>query len=103
MAAKKGVAVLERGSQVHAMAEFQEILDFPPAPRLNVYGELGLPPNALSSPARRRLRHVPAVRRHGYLLATFVMKPERGNQRFASASSTSETTFAASPAREFAL
>jgi cytochrome c peroxidase len=40
MAAKKGVAVLERGSQVHAMAELMEILDFPPAPKLNVYGEL---------------------------------------------------------------
>ena len=40
MAAKKGVNVLERGSQVHAMAEFQAILDFPPAPKLNIYGEL---------------------------------------------------------------
>jgi len=35
-AQKKGVNVLERGSQVHAMAEFQEILDFPPAPKLRV-------------------------------------------------------------------
>ena len=40
MAAKKGVNVLERGSQVHFMAEFQSILDFPPAPKLNIYGEL---------------------------------------------------------------
>jgi cytochrome c peroxidase len=40
MAAKKGVNILERGSQVHAMAEFLEILDFPPAPKLNIYGEL---------------------------------------------------------------
>jgi cytochrome c peroxidase len=40
MAAKKGANMLERGSQVQAMAEFLEILDFPPAPRLNVYGEL---------------------------------------------------------------
>jgi len=24
-------------------------------------------------------RHIPAVRKHGYLLATVVMKPERGN------------------------
>ncbi len=40
MAAKKGANVLERGSQVHAMAEFQELLDFPPAPKLNVYGKL---------------------------------------------------------------
>ncbi|MBN2577679.1 MAG: cytochrome B6 [Pirellulales bacterium] len=40
IAAKKGVNVLDRGSQVHFMAEFQEILDFPPAPKLNVYGVL---------------------------------------------------------------
>jgi cytochrome c peroxidase len=40
IAMKKGVNVLDRGSQVHAMAEFQEILDFPPAPKLNVEGKL---------------------------------------------------------------
>ena len=40
MAAKKGVNILERGSQVHEMTEFLEILDFPPAPKLNIYGEL---------------------------------------------------------------
>jgi len=40
IAAKKGANPLERGSQVHAMAEFEEILDFPPAPKLNVYGKL---------------------------------------------------------------
>jgi cytochrome c peroxidase len=40
MAAKKGVNVLERGTQVHFMAEFLAILDFPPAPKLNIYGEL---------------------------------------------------------------
>jgi len=40
MAAKKGVNVLERGSQVHFMAEFLAILDFPPALKLNIYGEL---------------------------------------------------------------
>jgi cytochrome c peroxidase len=39
-AQQKGVNVLERGSQVHAMAEFQEILDFPPAPKLTVLGRL---------------------------------------------------------------
>lgn len=32
IATKKGVNILERGSQVHFMAEFQGILDFPPAP-----------------------------------------------------------------------
>jgi cytochrome c peroxidase len=40
MAAKKGVNPLERGSQVHFMAEFQELLDFPPAPKLNLLGKL---------------------------------------------------------------
>ena len=40
IATKKGVNILERGSQVHFMAEFQEILDFPPAPKLNVLGKL---------------------------------------------------------------
>jgi cytochrome c peroxidase len=40
VAQKKGVNFLERGSEVHAMAEFQEILDFPPAPKLNVLSKL---------------------------------------------------------------
>lgn len=40
IATKKGVNILDRGSQVHFMAEFQEILDFPPAPKLNVFGKL---------------------------------------------------------------
>jgi cytochrome c peroxidase len=40
IATKKGVNILERGSQVHFMAEFQEILDFPPAPKLDVFGRL---------------------------------------------------------------
>ena len=40
IAAKKGANVLERGSQVHAMAEFEELLDFPPAPKLDLYGRL---------------------------------------------------------------
>jgi len=40
IATKKGVNILERGSQVHDMAEVQEILDFPPAPKLNIYGKL---------------------------------------------------------------
>jgi cytochrome c peroxidase len=40
IATKKGVNVLERGSQVHDMAEFQELLTFPPAPKLNIYGRL---------------------------------------------------------------
>jgi cytochrome c peroxidase len=40
IATKKGVNVLERGSQVHFMAEFQALLDFPPAPKLDVFGRL---------------------------------------------------------------
>jgi cytochrome c peroxidase len=40
IATKKGVNILERGSQVHDMGEFQEILDFPPAPKLDVFGKL---------------------------------------------------------------
>jgi cytochrome c peroxidase len=40
IAQKKGVNILDRGSQVHAMAEFEELLDFSPAPKLNVFGKL---------------------------------------------------------------
>lgn len=40
IATKKGVNVLERGSQVHFMGEFQNLLDFPPAPKLDIYGKL---------------------------------------------------------------
>jgi cytochrome c peroxidase len=40
IATKKGINILDRGHQVHAMAEFQAILDFPPAPKLDVYGKL---------------------------------------------------------------
>jgi cytochrome c peroxidase len=39
-AARKGINVLERGSQVQFMAEFQALLDFPPAPKLNLFGKL---------------------------------------------------------------
>jgi cytochrome c peroxidase len=40
IATKKGVNILERGSQVHFMAELQALLDFPPAPKLDVFGAL---------------------------------------------------------------
>ena len=40
IATKKGVNVLDRGSQVHFMAEFQELMDFPPAPKLGIDGKL---------------------------------------------------------------
>jgi cytochrome c peroxidase len=39
-ATKKGVNILDRGSQVHFMAEFQALLDFPPAPKLDIDGKL---------------------------------------------------------------
>jgi cytochrome c peroxidase len=51
IAAKKGVNVLDRGSQVHAMAEFQELLDFPPAPKLGIDGLLNA---RTASPAETR-------------------------------------------------
>jgi len=40
IATKKGVNILDRGSQVHFMAEFQALLDFPPAPKLGIDGKL---------------------------------------------------------------
>lgn len=49
-AQRKGVNILERGSQVHFMAEFQEILDFPPAPKLNLVGKL----SSKASPSEMR-------------------------------------------------
>lgn len=50
-AALKGVNPLERGSQVHFMAEFQALLDFPPAPKLDVFGKL-IPAKASESELR---------------------------------------------------
>jgi cytochrome c peroxidase len=51
IATKKGVNILERGSQVHDMAEVQEMLDFPPAPKLDVFGKLD---PATATPAELR-------------------------------------------------
>ena len=48
---KKGANILERGSQVHFMAEFQELLDFPPAPKLGIDGKLN-PSKATASEKR---------------------------------------------------
>jgi cytochrome c peroxidase len=39
-AQKKGVNILDRGAQVHPMAEMQELFDFPPAPKLDRFGKL---------------------------------------------------------------
>jgi cytochrome c peroxidase len=51
IATKKGVNILERGSQVHDMAEVQELFDFPPAPKLDIYGKLD---HAKATPAELR-------------------------------------------------
>ena len=40
IATKKGANILERGSQVHFMAEMEELFDFPPAPKLDIFGKL---------------------------------------------------------------
>lgn len=50
-ATRKGVNILERGSQVHFMAEMQELFDFPPAPKLGVDGKLDA---AKATPAEMR-------------------------------------------------
>lgn len=50
-AAKKGVNPLERSSQVHFMSEFQALLDFPPAPKLDIFGSL-IPSKATASELR---------------------------------------------------
>jgi cytochrome c peroxidase len=50
-AAKKGVHLPDRASQVALMAQMQNILDFPPAPKLDVFGRLD---PALASEAERR-------------------------------------------------
>ena len=55
IATKKGVNILERGSQVHFMAEFQKLLDFPPAPKLAIDGRLD---RAKASPAELRGQEV---------------------------------------------
>jgi hypothetical protein len=60
IATKKGVNILERGSQVHFMAEFQEILDFPPAPKLAFDGKLD---PALASEAEVRGQALFSARR----------------------------------------
>jgi cytochrome c peroxidase len=50
-AQRKGVNALDRGTQVHAMGEFQNLLDFPPTPKLNILGRLD---PARSTDAERR-------------------------------------------------
>jgi cytochrome c peroxidase len=50
-ATTKGVNPLERGSQVNFMADFQAMLDLPPAPKLDVFGKLD---PAKATPAEMR-------------------------------------------------
>ncbi len=50
--AAKGINPLERGSQVHFMSEFQELLDFPPAP-LGIDGKLDPRKFSADSPEMR--------------------------------------------------
>lgn len=51
IATKKGINILDRGHQVHAMGELQAILDFPPAPKLGIQGRLN---PALATEAEKR-------------------------------------------------
>ncbi|MFZ5892497.1 MAG: cytochrome B6 [Myxococcota bacterium] len=51
LATKKGMNILDRGAQVQTMAEFQKILDFPPAPKLGLDGKLN---EALATAAELR-------------------------------------------------
>jgi cytochrome c peroxidase len=51
IATKKGLHIVDRGHEAHMMSEFQEILDFPPAPKLDVFGKLI--PSAASDSEKR--------------------------------------------------
>lgn len=97
IATKKGINILDRGHQVHAMGEFQGILDFPPAPKLNLYGRLD--PALASEPEQRgealffgkaqcSACHVPPYYTdnlmHNLRVERF-FKPQMINGRFASA------------------
>jgi cytochrome c peroxidase len=97
IATKKGVNVLERGSQVHFMAEMQKLFDFPPAPKLKIDGKLD---PAMASPAELRGQalffgkaqcstcHVPPYYTDGLmhnLRTERFFKPQMVNGRMASA------------------
>ncbi len=77
MAAKKGVNVLERGSQVHFMSEFMALLDFPPAPKLDIYGELDA-----SKATAAEVRGAGPLQRQGPLLHV-PSRPQLHRQRHA--------------------
>lgn len=55
IARKKGVNILDRGSQVHFMVEFRELLDFAPPPKLMAFGQLD-PQQATEAERRRQER-----------------------------------------------
>jgi cytochrome c peroxidase len=52
-ASAKGINPLDRGSQVHFMAEVQELIDFPPAPGLDLFGKLDAKKFGPDSPEMR--------------------------------------------------
>ena len=54
IATKKGINILDRGHQVHAMAEFMALLDFPPATKLGIDGKLD-PKKATESEMRGQI------------------------------------------------
>ena len=60
IATKKGVNILDRGSQVHFMAEFQELLDFPPR-RNSASTENSTPPG--QRPPKRAVRNCSSGKR----------------------------------------
>ena len=98
IAQKKGVNILERGSQVHFMAEFQELLDFPPAPKLRVVdgkldpGEPRRPSSAARTCSSAKRSVAPAIRPPYYtdnlmhnLRVERFYRPQMVNGRMASA------------------
>jgi cytochrome c peroxidase len=52
-AVAKGISPLERGDQVHFMSEVQDLLDFPPAPGLDLFGKLDSAKFGADSPEMR--------------------------------------------------
>jgi len=88
IATKKGVNVLERGSQVHFMGEFQEILDFPPAPKLGWDGKLD---PAKATPQRCTARKYSSVRGSVLLAIRRLTTPTTACITFRQSGSTSST------------
>src|SRR2546425_8533089 len=71
--------ILERGSQIHDMAEFQEILDFPPAPKLDVFGKLDAgkaSPEELRGQARSE-EHTSELQSLAYLVCRLLLEKKK--------------------------